>query len=78
MQKYPNRSDRRIMTPKGNFFFEETAFFRLNQRLMPERYTNFAMRASCEIRHVELFKGIMQRRNGGMVEYPKTWIGGIS
>ena len=36
---------------------------------MPERDTNFAMRASCEIRHVELFKGIMQWRNGGMVEW---------
>ena len=78
MQKYLNRSHRRIMTPKGNFFFfEETAFFRLNQPLLPERDTNFAMRASCEIRHVELFKGMMQRGNGdgGMVE---RWNGGIS
>ena len=39
---------------------------------MPKRAANFAKRPSWELQHLELFNRIMEWRNGGMAEYPKT------
>ena len=39
---------------------------------MPKRAANFAKRPSWELQHLELFNRMMEWRNGGMAEYPKT------